>query len=110
MSRGENHRTPKVMSGTLYTDDEHTGTRVGSPAWFAWLASGPTFYYESPLGAFTARCEIRRRGSPVWVAYRRCAGVLRRVYLGKADHLLPQRLEEVVLTLNAAQAGRKDCL
>jgi hypothetical protein len=44
MPRHEHHRTPQVMSGILYTEDATTGTRVGSPAWFAWLASASTFY------------------------------------------------------------------
>lgn len=100
MPRHENRSTPKVISGRLYTDDDHTGTLVGSPAWFAWLEAGITFYYESPFGAFTAHCEKRRRGGRYWIAYRRRAGVLRRVHLGKADRLTPQRLAEVLLTLN----------
>lgn len=102
MARRRHRRTPFVMSGTLYTDDElTTGTRVDSSAWFAWLAAGTTFYYDSydPHGAFTARCE-RRRGGCYWVAYRRRAGRLYRVHLGKADHLTRQRLDQVVLILN----------
>lgn len=100
MPRHEARSTPKVMSGILYTDDQHTGTRLDSPAWFAWLGSGTTFYYQSPLGALTARCEQRRRGGRYWVAYRRQAGVLRRAHLGKSDHLTAQRLDQAVVTLN----------
>jgi LuxR family maltose regulon positive regulatory protein len=99
MPRHEHHRTPKVMSGVLYTEDAATGTRVGSPAWFFWLASASTFYYEAREGTFTAHLERRRRGGSYWIAYRRCSGVLRRVHLGKPDHLTLERLEHAALTL-----------
>ncbi len=99
MPRGEHHRTPKVMSGVLYTDDAATGTRVGSPAWFDWLAAASTFYYEARDGTFTAQRERRQRGGSYWIAYRRQAGVLRRVHLGKPNHLTLNRLDHVALTL-----------
>jgi hypothetical protein len=87
MPRQANRKTPVVVSGILYTDDAFTGTVVGSPAWFAWLDSASTFYFESPAGTFTAHCERRQRGGLYWVAYRRRAGILHRSHLGKA-HLL----------------------
>jgi LuxR family maltose regulon positive regulatory protein len=100
MSRQEHHRTPKVISAYLYTDDPAaTGLRVGSPAWFTWLATASTFYFESPQGTFTAHHERRRRGGSYWIAYRRRTGVLRRVHLGKSDRLTLERLEQVALTL-----------
>jgi LuxR family maltose regulon positive regulatory protein len=100
MPRHENRSTPKVMSGFLYTDDPATtGTPVGSPAWFTWLTTASTFYFESPNGSFTAHHERRQRGGSYWIAYRRRAGVLRRVHLGKPDHLTLDRLEQIALTL-----------
>lgn len=99
MPRQENRSTPKVMSGILYTDDAFTGTSVGSPAWLIWLTTASTFYFESPLGTFTAHHERRRRGGSYWIAYSRRAGVLHRVHLGKPDHLTLERLEQVALTL-----------
>ena len=100
MPRRENRSTPKVMSGVLYTDDAATtGTRVDSPAWFDWLASASTFYYEAREGTFTAHHERRQRGGAYWIAYRRQAGVLRRVHLGKPDRLTRARLEQAALTL-----------
>ena len=56
MPRGEHHRILKVVSGVLYTDHAATGVRVDTPAW------------------------------PDWLAYRRRAGVLRHVYLGKEEN------------------------
>ena len=38
MSRHESRSTPKIISSVLYTDDQFTGTRLDSPAWFAWLS------------------------------------------------------------------------
>ena len=99
MPRRESHRTPKILSGVLYTDDAATGTRVGSPAWFDWLTTASTFYFETPDASFTAHHERRRRGGAYWIAYRRRAGGLRRVHLGKPDHLTLDRLEHVALTL-----------
>jgi len=100
MPRQENRTTPKIMGGLLYTDDVlTTGTPVGSPAWFVWLSSASTFYYEGRSGTFTAHRENRQRGGSYWTAYRRQKGVLRRVYLGKADQLSLQLLEQVALVL-----------
>lgn len=100
MPRRENRTTPKVVSGILYTDDAFTGTTIGSPAWFTWLGSASTFYYESPLGTFTAHHERRQRGGLYWVAYRRRAGRLHRLHLGKSDLLTPERLETIALSLS----------
>jgi hypothetical protein len=103
MPRHEHHRTPKVMSGVLYTDDvATTGIRVGSPAWFTWLASASTFYYEAREGTFTAHRERRPRGGAYWIAYHRRAEFLRRAHLGKPDRLTLDRLEQVALTLHQA--------
>ncbi len=99
MPRHENRTTPKIVSGRLYTEDEYTGTRVGSPAWFAWLSTATTFYYEGRRGTFTAHRESRQRGNHYWTAYRRQVGILHRVYLGKADQLTPQHLEDVAVRL-----------
>lgn len=101
MSRQENHSTPKVISGILYTDDETTtGTRVGSPAWFAWLQNASTFYFEGRNGTLTAHRERRKRGGRYWIAYRRRAGLLRRAHLGKAHLLTLDRLEAIAVALS----------
>jgi hypothetical protein len=101
MPRRAHHSTPLVESGVLYTDDTFTGTPVGSPAWFTWLDSATCFYFQGPHGSFTAHRERRVRGGCYWIAYRRRAGVLHRCHLGKAQHLTPDRLLAVALTLTA---------
>lgn len=70
---------------------------VGSPGWYAWLASAKTFSFQSERGNFTAQREKRRNGT-YWYAYRR-AGKLMKVYLGKAEELTLERLELASLSL-----------
>ena len=102
MPRRENRNTPEVISGRLYTNDPAlTGILVGSPAWLSWLTTATTFYYELPVGTFTAHREQRQRGGSYWIAYRRRFGVLRRAHLGKPDRLTRDRLEQVALALAA---------
>jgi len=102
MPRRENRKTPKVISGRIYTDDDYTGTVVGSPAWFDWLTTASTFYYESRLGTFTAHRERRQRGGLYWIAYRRHGRVLRRAYLGQANALTVARLDNAAVILAPA--------
>src|SRR5947209_3123806 len=101
MPRRENRSTPKVVSGVLYTDDAFTGTVVGSPAWFDWLTTASTFYFEGRTGTFTAHHEHRQRGGSYWIAYRRSAGRLRRCHLGKPHLLTLDRLHAVALSLTS---------
>lgn len=102
MPRSASRTTPKIMEGRIYTDDAFTGTLVGSPAWFTWLDSASTFYYEGREGVFTAHLEPRQRGGSYWIAYRRQAGVLRRCHLGKAPQLTLDRLQAVAGILSAS--------
>lgn len=90
--------TSIVLSGYLYTDDTYTGTAVNTPAWFAWLNMGQTFYYQTPNGGFTARCEPRRTRI-YWYAFRRVKGKLRKRYLGASAKLTRDRLDSVAAQL-----------
>ena len=101
MARHENRTTPKIVSGYLYTDDIlTTGTPVGSPAWFTWLETASSFYFEGRTGTFTAHRERRQRGGTYWIAYRRRAGVLHRSHLGKGPQLTVLRLNETASRLS----------
>jgi hypothetical protein len=84
MPRKEHQNTPVVTDGILYTDDEHTGLRVGSAAWFTWLEHGRTFYLDAP--GITLRNEPRRNGR-YWYAYKRSGGKLLKRYAGRSDAL-----------------------
>jgi LuxR family transcriptional regulator, maltose regulon positive regulatory protein len=99
-------QVPSVADGLLQgtAAGGAAGLAVGSPAWFVWLAddAARSFSFRSPAGAYTARKERRQRGGVYWVAYRTAAGRQHKVYLGKAEDLTPQRLDEAA----AALAGR----
>ena len=97
MSRKSNKNTPVVLSGILYTNDEHTGIRVGSAAWWTWVETQQCFYYQTER-PFTARQEKRRKGQ-FWYAYRKSQNRLYKVYLGRADQLTPERLAEAARQL-----------
>ena len=70
--------TPRVEDGILRLaeGDRSRSLRVGTPAWFAWLAGATTFAFAGPDGAFTARQEAvgHGRGGRYWNAYRRRGG------------------------------------
>src|SRR5437764_1284914 len=89
-------RIPQVADGVLRA---HVGMAegeivVGTAAWRDWLDAPTTrsFAFGSPAGHFTARKERRQRGGAYWVAYRRRPGMLRKLYLGKAEELTLDRL------------------
>ena len=75
--------------------------RVGSPAWYTWLADHQGFIYEGVVGHFTARRELRR-GIGYWYGYRRRDGKLSKIYLGKSEELTQESLEQA----SALLAGR----
>ena len=94
------------------------GTRlhVDSPAWFAWLAAPTTRTFSSPVydaahgyidGYMTVRKEGRQRGGAYWVAYRRCHGRVRKVYLGATSRLTQACLERVAHALLSAEPDRR---
>ena len=97
MARKSNRNTPVVLSGILYTNDEHTGIRVESAAWWTWVETHGCFYYQTER-PFTARQETRRNGQ-FWYAYRRSQGKLYKVYLGVSDQLTAERLAEAAQQL-----------
>ena len=107
MSRHEIRTTPKIVSGYLYTEDMlTTGTPVGSPAWFTWLETAISFYFEGRTGTFTAHCEHRQRGGIYWIAYRRHHGRLTRSYLGKSDQLTVERLVNAATLLSTPSPSK----
>jgi len=108
MSRAENKTTPKVIGDMLYHDEG--GIVVGSPEWLAWLDQDGNgrFYYESPIGTFTASKESRNH-QMYWYAYRRALRKvhgpsetkLHKAYLGKSEDLTAERLIEIAQQLAA---------
>ena|SRR5258708_10353834 len=98
---------PSGSNGTQPGIKATSGTVSGSPAWFAWLDTASTFYFEGKIGSFTAHRERRQRGSLYWVSYRLRAGVLRRSHLGKTHLVTLQRLQTTAANLALpVQKGR----
>src|SRR5215469_10058601 len=100
--------TPTVRGETLtyLQDGQEQELTVGTPAWFAWLATASTFSFVSERGLFTARHERsnRQRGGRYWKAYRKQHGKLSSHYLGKSEVLTLERLQAVALALAHAPA------
>ena len=72
---------------------------VGSPAWYTWLGNATSFVFRSRRGTFTAYKERRGPTQEYWKAYRRRAGRLQRVYLGKSGELTLDRLNAAAAEL-----------
>jgi LuxR family transcriptional regulator, maltose regulon positive regulatory protein len=88
------HTTPTLDNGALewQADGRLQRVQIDTPAWFRWLEQGITFALHTPAGNITVRCDKGQRGGYYWRAYRRSGGVLRQVYLGKAEALSEERL------------------
>jgi len=93
------------------------GTRVpvGSAAWFTWLAAPTTTSFAYPIfdpvqgyiaGYMTVRKEPRQRGGHYWIAYRRCQGRVRKVYLGAPSRLTQACLDGLAHRFLAAERDR----
>src|SRR5919206_3353584 len=95
--------TARVDGATLLLpENDASPITLDTPAWFAWLEHATTFAFTSPSGHFTARKERQARGGGYWKAYRTSHGTLHRVYLGKAQDLTLDRLNQAAATLAAA--------
>ena len=101
MPRKEHQTTPKIIGRFLYTD--LAAVPLDSPAWFDWLAQHSTFYFDSPMGTFTARRELRAT-AVFWYAFRRYHKRLYKAYLGRSADLTHTRLLLVAQQL-AEKAG-----
>src|SRR5689334_13317286 len=97
-------RTTAQVDGATLVPPERDASPIplDTPAWFAWLEHATTFAFRGPAGHFTARKERQARGGGYWKAYRTSHGTLHRVYLGKAQDLTLDRLNQAAATLAAA--------
>src|SRR5205807_261599 len=92
--------TPIVEHALLtQSDASWDAIPVGSPAWYAWLGGSTSFTFRGARGTFTAHKERRSPAQEYWKAYRRRAGRLHRVYLGRSDELTLDRLNAVASQL-----------
>jgi len=90
---------------------------LDSPAWFAWLAVERTQRFAYALfdaqvgyivGFVTVRKERRQRGGGYWVAYRRVAGHVRKVYIGRSSEVTAARLAGTAEQLAGKEVGRSE--
>ena len=82
---------PVVKNDILFADS--VNLQVGSLQWYEWLLAHKKFSFNGEGGHFIAQCETRR-DKAYWYAYRRRAGKLFKVYLGKTEELTFERLEQ----------------
>jgi hypothetical protein len=101
MPRKEHLTTPIIIGRFLYT--EQPPVPLDTPAFFDFLALHSTFYFDSPLGTFTARAEPRAAAF-FWYAFRRYRKRLVKVYLGRSASLTSEHLLAVAQQL-AQKAG-----
>ncbi len=97
---------PVVEDNFLALADEQV--KVGSEAWYAWLEKNKKFKYQGRHGHFLARSETRRNKGVYWYAYRRSAGKLSKVYLGKPESVTEESLEQASVSLSEAQFSNND--
>jgi LuxR family maltose regulon positive regulatory protein len=106
---------PTVERDQLYDPQQAWAyITLDTPAWFAWLASPTAVSFSYTLvdrahgyitGYLTVRKERRQRGGSYWVAFRRGAGRVRKVYLGRPAAVTRQRLETVAAALLDGHPG-----
>ena len=98
-------KTPRVW-GTYVEHPHQPACRIplDTPAWFNWLEAPTTSRFTYPMfdprvgyivGFMTVRKERRQRGGSYWTVYRRQAGRVRKVYLGRAAGVTNARLAEI---------------
>ena len=124
-------KTPTVWvaySGTVsqadleIPDGTERAIRLESAGWWAWLESATARSFAYPLydqqagyirGFMTVRKEKRARGGQYWVAYRRTAGVVRKIYLGRSADLTKRHLArsaERFFAMDTAAVTRKEVM
>jgi len=117
-----------VFSGTVIQadvslpDGTERAIRLESTGWWAWLEVPTTQSFAYPIydaqagyicGFMTVRKETRERGGNYWVAYRRTAGVVRKIYLGRSATLTQRHLAqsaERFLMMDTAVQTRKEVM
>src|SRR5437867_13005009 len=113
-------KTPTVSEGSVY-DARQAGSaiRLDTPAWFAWLAAPRTTCFSYPLydpgrgyivGVMTVRKERRQRGGKYWSVFRRAAGQVRKIYLGRSTRVTQARLHAIAESLRGrlAEDGKEN--
>ncbi|NJL41595.1 MAG: hypothetical protein HC899_36575 [Leptolyngbyaceae cyanobacterium SM1_4_3] len=97
---------PTADYGYLHVPGERftSPIEVGSERWFRWLdESGCTkFGVKTSAGSFTAQLEGRRGESQYWYAYKRKDGRLRKLYMGRTEDLMSEKLNRCCWAINTS--------
>jgi LuxR family maltose regulon positive regulatory protein len=110
-------RRPMVSSGFLFDPTLTAAIRLNTPAWATWLEQERATGFAYPLfdpaqgyimGWMSVRTERRQRGGAYWVAFRRCQGTLRKVYIGRRAAVTPARLAAIAHALRDAAVPPKE--
>ncbi|QBD77522.1 hypothetical protein EPA93_16600 [Ktedonosporobacter rubrisoli] len=106
------NRIPVVKEQILtwYEEANQHQLMVGSAAWYTWLEHASRFSFEGKEGSFTARKEPGQHGGMYWKAYRKAAGKLRRIYLGKSEALTHELLSTVATRFSGQQTREPSSL
>jgi hypothetical protein len=99
-----------VVRNAVLLDPDNTcpSIEMDTPAWFAWLDAPTTSRFSYAMhnrrlgyidGFLTVRKERRQRGGAYWSVYRRQGKRLRKIYVGSADALTRDRLDQIVACL-----------
>jgi LuxR family transcriptional regulator, maltose regulon positive regulatory protein len=72
---------------------------IGSSEWLEWAIApeNTRFRYFHASGNYTVRRETKVRGGFYWVGYRRIDGTLHKRYLGKADAMTVEKLNQAAV-------------
>src|SRR5690242_9176047 len=109
---------PKRPTHTLIWSDENGAYCLQSPeqhpqllteededAWFAWLATHSSFFFQGRTSYLSMLKEARSRGEGYWYAYHTLAGRMHKRYLGRTRRVTFMRLEEVAQMLHSEAAS-----
>ena len=102
-------KTPRVWGHYLEDPAQpRSAIQLDTDAWRQWLEAPSTTRFSYPLfdpsvgyivGFMTVRKERRQRGGSYWSVYRREAGRVRKVYVGRAANVTTARLAGIARTL-----------
>jgi|GEM_PF-1198106 chromosome segregation ATPase len=101
---------PRVVGGILVPSEGTTiEIATDTKRWHEWLDNAQSFRYipNSKESPFTVRKEINKQGGAYWSGYRKVAGILDKLYIGKSTNLTVEILEEAAVRLNKPREPRK---
>ena len=95
-----------TVAQKMLSDDSGVIIELSSPQWLDWINKHASFRYEpiSEVTGFTARAEK----SGYWYGYRKVSGKLHKRYIGKAEELTVERLEEIAQLLESPARPHPD--